>query len=143
MGDAYKSKLYKWVMESFGDSTGGDSTNLSVNNTSSNNNTPYAGSVKMGGNNLPVSQDIAGEDLKNKNGGVAKLKDLKQVVDNYIRDIKTATEECLAESATDSSYSQLLDIIQKPEVLAKLEHIREELSLAKQNQGLQMNGTAN
>jgi hypothetical protein len=130
-------------MESFGDNTGVDSSSLNVNNTSSSSNTPYAGSVKMGGNNMPVSQDIAGEDLKNKTGGVSNLKDLKQVVDNYLRDIKSAVEDCLTDEATNSSFSKLLDLMQKPEILAKLEHIREELSLAKQNQGMNMNGTAN
>lgn len=130
-----KSKLYKWVMETFDV----DGTTASVNGTSSFGNTPFGGFDKMSG--TPVNQNS--EDLKKKMGGVSKVKDLKQVVDNYLRDIKTAVEDCLTDEATDSSYSKLLDLMQKPEVLAKIEHIREELSLAKQNQGLETNRPVN
>lgn len=130
MNKSYKSKLYKWVFESFGDDFSNSTSN--INNTTSSSNTPYAGMDITGGQKMPTKQDIAGEELKNKFNGVSTVKELKEKTDDCLRNIKTAIEDCLSKEATPSCYNKVLDLIQKPETLSFLEHIKQELELQQQ-----------
>lgn len=130
--NSYKSKLYRWVFESFGDDFSNSSAN--INNTTSKSNTPYAGMDITGNQNMPVKQDIAGEELKKKYDGMASIKELKEKTDVCLRNIKTAIDDCLSKTATASSYTKILDLIQKPETLSILEHIKQELTSKQQEQ---------
>jgi hypothetical protein len=133
MSNQYKSKLYKWVFESFGDDFSNSS--LNVNNTTSSSNTPYAGMDITGGQKMPVKQDIAGEELQNKYNGISNIKDLKGKADDCLRNIKVAIDDCLSRESTPSSYNKVLSIIQNPETLAVLEHIKQELNVRQQEEG--------
>jgi len=122
-----KSKLYQWVTESFGDDSSG--TTFNVNDTSRGMNSQFAGVDKTGGQNIPVKQDIAGEELKHKFGGINSFKELKHKADSAAKDIRTSADDCLKKECTVESYVNLLDVIQNPEVLSTLEHMRQEFKL--------------
>lgn len=133
MHKTYKSKLYHWVFENFNDDFSNSS--LNVNNTPSSSNTPYAGTDFTGGQKMPVKQDIAGEELKNKYNGISNFKELKEKADDCLRNIKTSIDDCLSKEATPSSFTKILDLIQRPETLSLLEHIKQELNLKQQDEG--------
>lgn len=124
-----KRKLNDWVNENMGEPSfnemGGNTDKMSSNANNS-----------FTGGSLPFSNtinDINGEDLKKSYGGVTKLKDLKQQADDYIRDIKASITDCESKEATASSYSKLIDLLGKPEIISVLEHMREELKLKEQD----------
>jgi hypothetical protein len=132
---AYKSKLYHWVNENFSDnSSSAPSMNQNASNTPGNN-LPYAGADFTGGQGVPVKNDIAEEKLKNSFNGITTFAELKNKADTVLGDIKSAIEDCTSEEATNASYAKVLDLIQKPEILSILEHIRQEISLKEQEKG--------
>lgn len=129
----HKRKLIQWVNENFGNQQGVpyNNTTASAQNTS----TMNSNANHTPTNSLPFTnnvQDIAGEELKNKFRGLNSLKELKGLVDDYLNDIKTATSDALSKEAVGSSYTKLLDLMQKPEILSAIEHIKQELELKKQ-----------
>lgn len=132
-----KSKLYHWVLENFSDSSASaPQMSSNANNTyASGNNLPYAGADFTGGQNTPVKNHIAGEELKHKYNGISKFSELKEKANIAIKDIKTAAEDCLKKDCTTESFVALLDLLQKPEVLSVLEHMRQEIKLREQDAG--------
>jgi hypothetical protein len=131
----YKSKLYHWVNENFSDnSSSAPSMNQNASNTSGNN-LPYAGADFTGGQGVPVKNDIAGEKLKNSFNGISTFAELKNKADTVLNDIKVAIEDCISKDANHSSYAKVLDLLQKPEILSILEHIRLEISIKEQDKG--------
>jgi hypothetical protein len=124
--------MQKWLVENFGDPSSNELSGNTNGMTSNANHTFTGGSLPFSNN----TQDIAGENLKKPSGGVNNLKDLKYQVDRYLTDIKTTINDCLSREASVDSYTKLLDIIQKPEVLSNIEHLKQEIKLKEQDRGL-------
>jgi len=133
---SYKSKLYHWVNENFSDnSSSAPAMSQNASNTNaSGNKLPYAGADFTGGRGVPVKNDIAGEELKNKYNGISTLKELKNKADTILIEIGSAVRDCISKEATTSCYVKLLNLIQKPETLSILEHLRQEIDLKEQQQ---------
>ncbi len=136
MDKYHKRRLLQWVNENWGSDAGvpvnntpggPKDTNTMVSNASNNTSNPQSF--------LNVRNDIAGEELKNKYRGLNSLKELKSLVNDYINDIKVAASDAVSKEAAISSYTKLLDLIQKPEILSAIEHIKQELEL--KGQGLE------
>jgi hypothetical protein len=129
-----RKKMQKWLVENFGDSSSNALAGNTSGMSSNANHTFTGGSLPFAGN---LKQDIAGEDLKQPSGGVTKLKELKDQVNRYISDIKATCIDCLSREASVDSYTKILDVIQKPEVLSAIEHLKQELNKKQQTTGLQ------
>jgi hypothetical protein len=124
-----KSKLFHWVFESFPTdaSSNAQPMNPNANNTyASGNNLPYAGADFTGGQATPLKNDIAEEKLKTPFKGITTFSELKEKTDTILIEMNACVKECSSKDATASSYKDLIKLIQEPEVLAILEHIRQE-----------------
>jgi hypothetical protein len=128
MNKTYKSKLYHWVFENFSSSDTGSNPQMTTDtSTVTNQSLPHAGENFKGSGNVG-SNKVGEEELKSKFNGITTFKELKEKTDSYLNEIKYAIEQCLKKEATAESFISLLGVLQKPEVLAILEHMKQEVS---------------
>jgi hypothetical protein len=129
MKTAYKSKLYHWVLENFpsGDNSSSTAQMTTDTSTVTNQSLPHSAENFKGNSNIGSSKS-GEEELKTKFNGITTFKELKEKTDSYLTELKYAIEQCLKKEATVDSFVGLLDILQKPEVLGILEHMRQELN---------------
>lgn len=136
----YKRRLKTWVNENFGNEAGVPYNNTpsgpsATDKMSSNaNHTPT--------NPMPFSnnvQDIANEEkLKNSHQGITSVKELKQLVRDYLTDVTAAAKDAMSDGAAVSAYTKMADLLQKPEIYSAIDHLAQELKL--KQQGMEVAG---
>lgn len=132
MKATYKSKLYHWVLENFPSSDTGSTPQMTTDTSTVTNQSLPHSAENFKGNNNSQSNNAGEEELKNKLNGITTFKELKEKTSSYLTELKYAIDQCLKKEATAGSFSQLLEILQKPEVLAILEHIKQEINSREQ-----------